>query len=307
MMRKLIRLIIATLLLGGTYTVYGIYSYEPEQLGPPQFGVDPPDPEEVRRVMSNKRKALDMPDDLEAKKKRMATRILPTLKKYKNFIDNTPQSASSMMKILYKLMRNSQMPVFYPDLINTSGREKLNFAELALNRVKAVNVREEGSDDIECNQSSGDSYNILVGSARDNTLSCRSNSSIGGDVRIYIAGPGDDQIEDNDGHAIINAGTGNDVVKTGRGSAIIYIEAGWGRNTLNVPCANTSLDPDRFPEEMPGPWPYKYANFLVFAPGIAPEDILYKDGIVRHRNADDRLILNENCFNFVFTDALSRK
>lgn len=302
-MQKLIPLIVLTMLAGAIYTAYGVYSYTPKQLDPPQFDIGRPDPEEIRRNIERKQKELNIPEKLEAKKERIVERIETTLQKYKNFVEDAPQPASDTLKTLYKLMRNNKLPVFYPDSASEGEQDTLSFSELALERVNAGRARSQDSDALACEASGDRIDNLIIGSGRDNTLSC-SVEPAKGDVRIYIGGPGDDNITDQRGHAIINAGSGDDIMTTGRGSTIVYIETGWGTDTLNISCDGARLDPESFPDDMPAPWPYKYTNFLVFAPGITPDDIAYKDGVVRHRDTDDKLILDQNCFNYIFANDL---
>ena len=303
-MRMLTPLIVLILLAGAIYTAFGIYSFKPKQLDPPQFDVETPESEDVQRTIEGKKRKLELPNQLEARKERMLARIKPALKKYKNFIDNTPSPASGALKVLYKLMRDLQLPILYPDRANTDQKGVLNFTELALNNVNVGHVIDKDSDIIECNVSPENIHNVMIGSGAQNTLSCGVKPSVPGDVRIYIAGPDDDKIEDKGGHTIINAGSGKDTIVTGRGSTIVYVEPGWGSNTLKTSCEGAKLDPDRFPAQMPAPWQYKYAHFIVFAPGIAADDIAYKDGVIRHRDTDDKIMINGNCYNYIFANDL---
>lgn len=305
-MRKLIPLIVITILAGAIYTAFGIYSYTPVKPDPLQFDVKRPDPKEIRAKIEKKQKKMEISEQLETKKEKIMSRIEAALKKYESFVDTTGQPASRTLQALYKLMRNSQLPVFYPDLASADRQGTLKFNELALGEAKTGRIRNKADNTLTCNSARGTAYNILVGSRTKNNLSCGMKPVTPGDVRVYIAGPDDDRIEDARGHTIINAGSGDDSVTTGPGSALIYVEAGWGKDTLNVSCQGAEMDPSRFPDEMPAPWKYKYANFIIFSPGISPEDIVYKDGIVRHRNTNDKLIIDQNCFSYVFADDLRR-
>lgn len=50
-------------------------------------------------------------------------------------------------------------------------------------------------------------------------------------------------------------------------------------------------------------WPYDYINFIIFGPGIKPQDLGWEGkNIIVNRNNGDRLTLQGTCYNFVFVD-----
>lgn len=50
-------------------------------------------------------------------------------------------------------------------------------------------------------------------------------------------------------------------------------------------------------------WPHDYINFIVFGPGIKPQDLAWEGrNIIVNRNSGDRLTLQGVCYNFVFVD-----
>lgn len=143
-------------------------------------------------------------------------------------------------------------------------------------------------------------YFPFVGDHKANDMECS-----WGNQFIY-GGGGDDTIRDHWGNDFIYPGSGNDTVDAGWGSDVILYFPGWGHDSLDKTCHESTYF--RKPEDTgPSNLSYRWekTNFLIFGGGISERDIFIDGDVIRNVKTGDTITTNhldtQNCFNFIFT------
>lgn len=129
----------------------------------------------------------------------------------------------------------------------------------------------------------------------------RTNHSIvcaAGDV-AYIAGDGDDWVDDAVGNDIFYMGGGDDTVKNSYGSDIFIFEKNWGHDRIEV--ASGRVDTSQI-EGYDGSYPWKYTSFIIFGKGINREDIHWEENTLVHAKTGDSIALDSREINILFAE-----
>lgn len=119
-----------------------------------------------------------------------------------------------------------------------------------------------------------------------------------GDV-AYIAGDGDDWVEDAVGNDIFYMGGGDDTVKNSYGSDIFIFEKNWGHDSIEV---NSERADTSAIEGYDGSYPWKYTSFIIFGKGIDRADIHWQENKLVHAETGDSITLNTRDVTILFAD-----
>lgn len=134
----------------------------------------------------------------------------------------------------------------------------------------------------------------VLGRPEGETIQCS------GGNQFYVLGDGDDVLKDSWGDDIVNPGRGDDLIDVGWGNDIVVLESGWGDDVINKTCHGATMsEADRARLN----WQHRYNSFIVFGPGVRPEDIRWESKtVLTHAPSNSRLTLKGDCFNLVFTE-----
>ncbi|MBM7063383.1 hypothetical protein JQX08_21905 [Pseudomonas sp. UL073] len=123
-----------------------------------------------------------------------------------------------------------------------------------------------------------------------------------GNTQFY-GGGGKDLLDDAWGNDLIYGGSGDDSLDAGWGADVLLFERGWGHDILDKTCHNARFDAASTPGAAQLEYRWRFNNFIVFGPGIAPADLTWDGNLLRHRNGDSLEFKGGNaCFNLVFAD-----
>lgn len=119
-----------------------------------------------------------------------------------------------------------------------------------------------------------------------------------GDV-AYIAGDGDDWVDDAVDNDIFYMGGGNDTVKNSYGSDIFIFEKNWGHDRIEV--SSEHVDTSTI-EGYDGSYPWQYTSFIIFGKGIDRADIHWEGNTLVHAKTGDSITLDTRDINILFAD-----
>jgi len=119
-----------------------------------------------------------------------------------------------------------------------------------------------------------------------------------GDV-AYIAGAGNDWVDDAVDNDIFSMGKGDDTVKNSWGSDIFIFEKNWGHDVIEF--NPESVDTDEI-EGYDGSYPWKYSSFIIFGKGIKRADIYWKGDTLVHAKTGDSIKLDSKEINILFAE-----
>ena len=119
-----------------------------------------------------------------------------------------------------------------------------------------------------------------------------------GDV-AYIAGAGNDWVDDAVDNDIFYMGRGDDTVKNSWGSDIFIFEKNWGHDTIEFNPESVNTDEI---EGYDGSYPWKYSSFIIFGKGIKRTDIYWNENTLVHAKTGDSINLTSKEINILFAD-----
>lgn len=119
-----------------------------------------------------------------------------------------------------------------------------------------------------------------------------------GDV-AYIAGSGNDWVDDAVDNDIFYMGRGDDTVKNSWGSDIFIFEQNWGHDVIEFNPESVNTDEI---EGYDGSYPWKYSSFIIFGKGIKRADIYWKGDTLVHAKTGDSINLTSKEINILFAD-----
>ncbi len=134
---------------------------------------------------------------------------------------------------------------------------------------------------------------ILALDATNHSIVCDA-----GDV-AYIAGDGDDWVDDAVDNDIFYMGKGNDTVKNSYGSDIFIFEENWGHDIIE--CDSSEVDTTQI-EGYDGSYPWKYTSFIIFGKGIERADIHWVEDSLVHAKMGDSIKLSSRNINILFAN-----
>jgi hypothetical protein len=249
----------------GGYDAGTYFSIPPSRTDYTRGPAPVPDPSEVRILLS--------PTPTEA------------IARYEAAMDRAPAEFRPTMKILIDLMKDHKLPTLFPNGgINPDPGAPVGPRYL-FNPEAAPGTVQSGSN---CKGF------YFAGQADGGNLEC------GFGNQFFVLGTANKVLDDGWGDDIVDPGRGDHVLHLGWGNDIVVLQEGWGDDIITKTCHNSVLatnDRNRLN------WPFQFTNFIVFGPGIKPSDVHWEiKGTLVHEPSKSRLTINDQCFNFVFTE-----
>lgn len=210
------------------------------------------------------------------------------LAQYEAIVPQIPPEQRQPVATLVELMKRGTFPILLPDTMPRSewtapvGLFPMPFTE--------PHQMEQVTASTKCDRPGGW---LRAGSEGDTTSCAR------GDI-FYVSGAGSHRFRDAWGIDVVAAGPGNTSLDLGWGSDVVVLDVGWGDSVVSKACGDASLrDADR--QRLV--WSYQYNSFIVFGPGIRPEDMQWESkSVLVHVPTKSRLTFKNDCFNIVFSE-----
>lgn len=201
-------------------------------------------------------------------------------------------SPAELTSEIRRLIESGILPAQLASMDMAGGGELMQFERIDLDPREVIHADAQGH--LAC-PPHGDSS--LAGDDAVNIVDCGFGNTL-----IY-AGGDKDLIEDAWGNDIIYGGTGNDSLDAGWGSDILLFERGWGEDVIDKTCHNAQYDAASTPGADMVDYRWRFNNFIVFGPGIRPQDLQWQGSRLLHSSGDSLEFKDNNrCFNFVFAD-----
>lgn len=305
MIRTLVFWAILIFLAGGAYTLFGILTFEPERPPPLQF--DSVETLIARNQDEAKAKAGGVDTTLspadEQRKMKAVTEVQQVVAEYEAVTPTLPVPAVPIMQVLTEYTRTGALPprfVDAPDRATQYQFDGSNVMNTIDNPGPLMNC--EGNVGLGLNPEATVPATILIGNETANSLTCTAAASQASTIRMFLGGPGDDQLTNAGAAAVFVPGSGNDKMQQGSGAALVYLEEGWGNDTLAVDCASAQLDQSRIPADLAYPWHFQFRHFLIFSPRIAEGDIAWDptQNSLKNVRTGDTLTTSGKCLNMIF-------
>ncbi len=203
-----------------------------------------------------------------------------TIASYDALMKQAPEPFRPTMKILIDLIKRGKLPALYP--IGDPGPQRTPIGTRPLFQPERNDQRDR------CERG------YIVGRPDGDTVKCSWGK------QFYVLGNGNDVLDDSWGDDIVNPGGGDDVLHLGWGNDVAVLEAGWGDDIVSKTCHDAELpvaDRTRIG------WRHRYNSFIVFGPGIKPQDMRWESRtVLTHPPSSSKLTIKADCFNFVFTE-----
>lgn len=305
MIRTLVFWTILILLAGGGYTLFGILTFEPERPAPLQF-------DSVETLMAKNQEAAKAkaggvdttlsPAD-EARKMKAVSEVQQVVAQYEGTIPTLPAAAAPVVQVITEYTRTGALPPRYVDAPGRAttyqfdGGNSMNTID---NPGPLMNC--EGLVGLGLNPDASQPATVLIGNEEANSLTCTANAVNAETIRLFLGGPGDDQITNAGAASLMAPGSGNDKMQQGSGAALVYLEEGWGNDSLAVDCTTAAIDQTRLPPDLSYPWHFAFRHFIIFSPRIAQGDITWDptDNILKNIRTGDTLTTTGKCVNLIF-------
>lgn len=134
---------------------------------------------------------------------------------------------------------------------------------------------------------------ILALDGKGHSIECNNGDA------VYIAGKGNDWIEDAVGNDIFYGGEGNDTIKNSWGSDIFIFEENWGHDIIEF--MPSIVDTSKI-VGYDGSYPWKYSSFIVFGKKINRSDIYWDKNTLVHSKTGDSIKLSSKEINIIFSN-----
>lgn len=305
-MQKAITILVLIVVASVAYTLFGLATFEVDRPRPFVFNEPkPPEgekPNQAADALTGDEKPLS-PEEQQQKAKALS-QAEETLALYKGYSKDVPSQAATTLAILSQMVVEGELPTQFLNVQASKGSLRV-FERLKLspkNSQIADGAKTGSTGRLSCLDKTPPAQ-VLVGNDEDNELKC---DFLGVDPamrpvedRLFLGGPGNDRIQDTVGNRLVNGGSGDDQIDVGFGRTLVFLETGWGKDTLTVDCAGAQVSPGEIPSGSPFPWTYKYTNFIILGPGIKASDVSWKGLVLTNSSTGDTLTVNENCFNVV--------
>jgi hypothetical protein len=203
-----------------------------------------------------------------------------TIARYDEMMAQAPEPFRPTMKILIDLIKRGKLPALYP--IGDPGPQRTPIGTRPLFQPERNDQRDR------CERG------YIVGRPDGDTVKCSWGK------QFYVLGNANDVLDDGWGDDIVNPGGGDDVLHLHWGNDIVVLEPNWGDDIISKTCSMATLpDADRTRIG----WRHRYNNFIVFGPGIRPQDMRWESkSVLTHPFSRSKLTIKDDCFNFVFTE-----
>lgn len=295
-MRQSITLLVIILIGLVLYTVYGLVTYEPQRAAPFVFAEPQLPPELVEMQKAEAADATPLTAAQQQQASAAVAQISQAINLYQTYEKDAKPQALNTFESINTAVLNGKLPAY---LLSQSldPQQLRSFELITLDPKKNVSI--QGTDvSVNC-QKDAALYDIVTGDNGDNRLECNAPASVVALDRVFLGGPGNDTIVSAFGNRIIDAGTGDDNITAGPGRTIILLDDAWGKDTLTVDCAQTTIQKDEIPANFPVPWTNEYTNFIVLSPSLNRADISWNGLVLTNKSTGDTLSVNQNCFNLI--------
>lgn len=305
-MRKAVTILIVIVAVAATFTLFELARFEADR--PEPFVFNEPKLPEGTTADQIVNAPVEAEDDLTPEQKQQKAAAMSQLEAvlalYKGYEKEAPKQAVATISVLSQMVLEGKLPGQFLSVSGTGASARV-FEALKLSPQNAQ--IEEGTDTSSISTLScldkTPPVAVLIGNESDNELAC---DLLGLDPaarpiedRLLLGGPGNDRIQDTVGNRLINGGSGDDQINVGSGRTLIFLEAGWGKDTLTVDCVGAEISSGEIPQGSPIPWTYKYSNFIILGPGINPADVKWDGLALTNVSTGDTLSVTQNCFNVV--------
>lgn len=305
-MRKSITILIVVIAAAALFTLFELARFEADRPEPFVFA-EPKLPEGTtpdQIVNAPTEAENDLTPEQRQQKAMAVSQLESALALYKGYERDVPPQAAATVSALSQMVLEGKLPGQFLSIKGTASATRV-FEPLKLSPQNSQ-TEEENVDASISKMSCLDKTPpgaILIGNEKDNELTCDllglDLASRPAEDRLLLGGPGNDRIQDAVGNRLINGGSGDDQISIGSGRTLIFLEAGWGKDTLTVDCAGAEVLPNEIPPGSPIPWTYKYSNFIVLGPGINAADVTWDGLALTNASTGDTLAVTQNCFNVV--------
>lgn len=223
---------------------------------------------------------------------------------YQGVAEALPESAKSTFQLLLDLMKKGRMPLFYPGAKAVGGQY---FEPLQFNPREVVTLAEEefkgcskrswstierpdwGRDCLTKQQCpSASETGVFIGRDKGNKITCFSGNF------LYVLGRGPNEVTHSYGNSIIQSGAGDDVINLGGETSILVFSKNWGKDTVtlgNMSPKWLDLIKDSPAKEDWKKAGFKYQQFIVFGPGIYPQDLQWESYTYNHIVGKNPIVL----------------
>lgn len=223
---------------------------------------------------------------------------------YQGMVEALPERAKSTFQILLELMKKGRMPVFYPGPKVVGGQY---FGALQFNPRSVITLDEKefkgcskrswstiaradwGSDCLTKQQCpSVSETGVFIGNDKGNKIVCFSGNF------LYVLGRGANEVTHSYGNSIIQSEAGDDVINLGGEASILVFSKNWGKDTVtlgNMYPKWLDLIKDSPAKEDWKKAGFKYQQFIVFGPGIYPQDLQWESYTYNHISGKSPIVL----------------
>jgi hypothetical protein len=211
------------------------------------------------------------------------------LELYQRMVDALPEKTKHTFQFLIDLMKKGRMPVFYPGAKVVGGQyfETLQFNPKGVVTLTTQDFKECGkrswnsntrADWVEDCLSKGQcppitETGVIIGNDDGNKISCFSGNF------LHLLGNGTNEVQHSYGSSIIQSGSGDDSIKIGGETTILVFQKNWGKDTVEQESSHGKwLDviKDSPAKEEWNKAGFKHQHFMVFGPGIFPQDLQWE-------------------------------
>ncbi len=304
-MRKSITILIVIIAAAACFTLFELARFEPDRPEPFVFAeLKLPEGTTPEQIINAPTEAEnDLTPEQKQQKEKAVSQLDSALTLYKGYEKDVPQQATATVSALSQMVLEGKLPGQFLSAKAASATRVFELLKLSPQNSQIEEENLEASiSNISCLDKTPPGA-ILIGNEKDNELVC---DLLGLDPatrpvedRLLLGGPGNDRIQDTVGNRLINGGSGDDQINVGFGRTLIFLESGWGKDTLTVDCAGAEVLPNEIPPGFPIPWTYKYSNFIVLGPGINAADVTWEGLVLTNSSTGDTLSVTQNCFNIV--------
>ncbi len=296
-MRQSIILLIVLLIAVVLYTAYGLMTFEPDPATPFTFA-EPVIPPEILAANAAEAAGKTPVGDAQQQQTDAAmTQMTQAITLYQSYEQGASPQAVSTFSILNAAVFNGRLPAYL--LSQSKNASQVREFELITLDPRKVSAIRSGETTLTCGLGAN-AVDIMVGDNGDNRIVCDLDETAAAHDRIFLGGPGNDEMISAHGNRIINAGTGDDKITAGPGRTIIMLDDAWGKDTLTVDCTGAKVAiPGELPPNFPIPWVQPYTNFILLSPRINTTDVEWNGLVLTNKTTGDTLSVNEKCFNLI--------
>lgn len=298
-MRQSIILLVILMIAVVAYTAYGLMTFQPDEAKPFTFSqpILPVELDAAGQAITPGTQPAPVSDAQQQQTDAAMAQLTQAITLYQGYEKEASPQAVSTFSIINAAVFNGRLPAYLLSQSKNASQMR-SFELLTLDPTKVAAIR-SGENTLTCGAAPA-AADILVGDNGDNKIICDLEAATTPLDRVFLGGPGNDEIISAHGNRIINAGTGDDKITAGPGRTMVILDDAWGKDTLTVDCGDTKVNPTtEIPPNFPIPWVQPFTNFILLSPRINPADVEWKGLVLTNKTTGDTLSVNDNCFNVI--------